>query len=125
MRNITLLLLLILTMAMAGCGSYESQRETPIEMVAFAALSDEESKLIPVSPKDSIVKKVSVDDEIKSVIATNYNKKEVYSVTFNHTETNSSGNLIVFIALDQKTVVGKSKRMNGFGKMEKRGDSIE
>lgn len=105
MKKITILLFLVLTLT--SCGLIESKHETPIEMVAYGALSDEESKLIPVSPKDSTVNKVTVNDEIKAVINKNYNKEEVYSVTFNHTETNSSGNLIVFIDLDKKTVVGK------------------
>lgn len=85
-------------MTMTSCGLVESKHETSIEMAAFGALSNDESKLIPASPKDSMVKKVSVDDQIKSVIAKNYNKEEVYSVTFNHTETNSLGNLIVFVS---------------------------
>jgi hypothetical protein len=107
LRKIAILLLFVLTMT--SCGLLDSEHETPIEMVAFGALSDEESELIVASPKDSNVKKVSVNDEIKSVIDKNYNKEEVYAVTFNHTETISSGNLIVFIAMDKKTVVGKSK----------------
>lgn len=105
MKKIIILLFLVLTMT--SCSLIESKHETPIEMVAYGALSDEESELIPVSPKDSIVNKVTVNDEIKAVIDKDYNKEEVYSVTFNHTETNSSGNLIVFIDLDKKTVIGK------------------
>ena len=108
MRKITILLLFVLIMT--SCGLFESEHETPIELVAFGALSDEESELITASPKDSNVKIVSMNDEIKSVIDKNYDKEEVYSVTFNHTETITSGNLIVFIALDKKTVVGKSKQ---------------
>lgn len=102
-------ILLLLALTLTGCNLFESKNEIPIEMVAFSSLTDEEKDLIPASPKDSIVKKVTVNGEIKSVIDKNYNKEEVYSVTFNHTETNSSGNLMVFVDLDRKTVVGKSK----------------
>ncbi|WP_224753277.1 hypothetical protein [Paenibacillus terricola] len=108
MRKTTILLFLVLTMT--SCGLIESKQETPIEMVAYAALTDEESELIPVSPKDSIVNKVTVNDEIKAVIDKKYNKEEVYSVTFKHTENNSSGNLVVFVDLDKKTIVGKIKQ---------------
>ena len=84
-----------------------SEDEMPIEMVAFNSLTDEESALIPVSPKDSIVKKVPVNDDIKTSIDENYGKDQVYSVTFNNTETDSSGKLVVFVDLDKKTVLGK------------------
>ncbi|BBH19010.1 hypothetical protein Back11_03550 [Paenibacillus baekrokdamisoli] len=104
---IPILLLLVLTLT--GCNLFESKKDIPIEMVAFNSLTDEEKDLIPASPKDSIVKKVTVNGEIESVIDKNYNKDEVYSVTFNNTETNSSGNLMVFFDLDKKTFVGKSK----------------
>ncbi|SFD80582.1 hypothetical protein SAMN05216378_1506 [Paenibacillus catalpae] len=106
LRFITILHFLALTMA--GCGMFESNNVIPIEMIAFGSLTDEEKERIPASLKDSIVKKVSVNDEIELVIAENYNLDEVYIVTFNHTETHSSGNLMVFVDLDKKTVVGKS-----------------
>jgi len=48
------LLLLLLATASTGC-SLNSKIETPIEMVAFAGLSEEEKELVPVSPKDSMV----------------------------------------------------------------------
>lgn len=79
----------------------------PIEMIAFNSLTDEEQDLIPVSPKDSIVEKVTVNDENKSFIDKNYDKDQVYAVTFNNTKTNSSGKLMVFVDLDKETVVGK------------------
>lgn len=84
-----------------------SQNQLPIEMIAFNSLTDEESALIPVSPKDSIVKQVHVNDDIKKSIDKSYGKDQVYSVTFNNTETDSSGNIVVFIGLDRKTVLGK------------------
>ncbi len=76
-------------------------------MVAFNSLTNEEKDLIPVSPKDSIVKKVAVNDDIESLIDNDYDKDHVYSVTFNNTETDSSGKLVVFVNLDKKIVVGK------------------
>ncbi|WP_239619280.1 hypothetical protein [Cohnella mopanensis] len=99
-------ILLLIAVTLTGCHVFDSNKDLPIEMVAFNSLTDEEQDLIPVSPKDSIVKKVTVNDEIKSVIDKNYNKDEVYCVTFNNTETNASGNLVVFIDLDKKTVIG-------------------
>jgi hypothetical protein len=85
----------------------ESENQLPIEMVAFNSLTDEESAIIPVSPKDSIVKKVPINDDIKTSIDNNYGKDQVYSVTFNNTDTDSSGKLVVFVSLDKKTVLGK------------------
>ncbi|MEC1722112.1 hypothetical protein P9265_21240 [Schinkia azotoformans] len=84
-----------------------NHRQLPIEMVAYNSLTDEERTLIPVSPKDSIVKKVHVNDDIKKSIDKGFGRDEVYSVTFNNTETDSSGNLVVFIDLDRQTVLGK------------------
>lgn len=103
---IPILLLLIITLI--GFNVFDSNKDVPMEMVAFGSLKNKEKRLIPASPKDSIVKKVSVDGDIKSKIDVNYVKEEVYSVTFNHTLTDTSGNLVVYIALDKKTVVGKN-----------------
>lgn len=101
-------ILLLLAIALTSCNLFDSNNALPVEMVAFNSLTDEEKGVIPVSPKDSNVKIVAVNGEIKSLIDNNYDEEEVYSVTFNHTETNSSENLVVFMALDKKTVVGKS-----------------
>ncbi|SHN18765.1 hypothetical protein [Gracilibacillus kekensis] len=84
----------------------KTENQLPIEMIAFNSLSDEESDLIPASPKDSIVKNIPVNNEIKKSISKTYNKDKVYSVTFNHTETDTTGNLVIFVGLDKKTVVG-------------------
>lgn len=84
-----------------------SDNQLPIEMVPFNHLTSEDKKLIPVSPKDSIVKKVPIHKDIHPAIDPNYEKNQVYAVTFNHTETDSSGTLVVFVSLDKKTVVGK------------------
>jgi hypothetical protein len=100
-------ILILLSINLTGCNLFESERSLPIEMVAYNSLTDEEKDLIPVSPKDSIVKQVPVNNEIESLIDNNYDEDQVYSVTFNNTETNTAGNLVVFVDLDKKTVVGK------------------
>ncbi|MGM8214967.1 hypothetical protein ACLIA0_05250 [Bacillaceae bacterium W0354] len=105
------ILVVLLIFMVIGIVSFFSASKTDnqlsIEMVAFNSLTDEESALIQVSPKDSIVKKLLVTDDIKTSIDMNYENDHVYSVTFNNTETNTTGNLVVFIGLDKKTVVGK------------------
>lgn len=93
---------LVLFMLM-GCNS----NNLPLEMVAFNSLSQDEQNLIPTSPKDSVLEKVNVTAEIKALLNDDYNKTKVYSVTFNHTESESNGNLVVFVDTDKKTVVGK------------------
>lgn len=75
-----------------------------IEMVAFNGLTKEEQKLIPTSPKDSTVKKISVDDEIKPYVNKDYDKNEVYSITFHNVVEQQ---MTVYVSLDKKSVVGK------------------
>lgn len=99
--------LIILSVAIIGCNSIPQNRNVPIEMIAFNSLTDEEKDLIPVSPKDSTVEKITVNVENKSFIDKDYDKDQVYAVAFNNTENNSSGKLTVFVDLDQETVVGK------------------
>ncbi|MBS4224200.1 hypothetical protein [Lederbergia citrea] len=100
-------ILLLLTITLTGCNLFDSKKELPIEMIAFNSLTDEERDLIPVSPKDSIVEKITINNENKSLIDKGYDKDQVYSVTFNNIETDSSGKLTVFVDLDKETVVGK------------------
>ncbi|RSD27817.1 hypothetical protein [Mesobacillus subterraneus] len=100
-------IIILLAITLIGFNVFNSKPEVPIELVAFESLTNKEKDLIPVSPKDSLVQKVTVNTEIKSKIDKNYEKKEVYVVTFRHSEADSSGNLEVYIALDKKTVVGK------------------
>ncbi|MGI8387714.1 hypothetical protein [Robertmurraya sp. P23] len=100
-------LLVFLYISLTGCSVLESKRNAPLEMVAYNSLTDEEKDLIPVSPKDSSVKKVAVSQEIISMMDEDYNKDEVYSVIFNNTESATSGKLVVFLDLDKETVVGK------------------
>lgn len=100
-------ILILFGIMLIGFNVFDSKKEVPIELVAYESLTNKEKHLIPASPKDSIVKKVTVNGEIKPNIDNKYDKDEVYSVTFHHTQTDSSGNLEVYIALDKKTVVGK------------------
>lgn len=100
-------ILILLAMTLTGCHFFDSQTDLPIEMVAFNSLTEEEKDFIPVSPKDSIVKKITIDHENKPLIEKDYNKNEVYSVTFLNTESDAMGNLTVFVDINKKTVVGK------------------
>ncbi|MED4456328.1 hypothetical protein [Metabacillus fastidiosus] len=100
-----MLLFIILPLTLAGL--FYSKNDLPLEMVAFESLTDEEANLILVSPKDSIVEKVTVNNHIASLINKNYTKNKIYSVTFNGTETDSAGNLVVYVDLDRTDVVGK------------------
>ncbi|WP_226682481.1 hypothetical protein [Sutcliffiella horikoshii] len=90
----------------------KTEDQMPIEMVAFNSLTDQESDLIPVSPKDSNVKQVPVNDDIQESIDINYDKDQVYAVTFNNTATVTTGNLVVYVGLDKKTVLGKGFTSN-------------
>ncbi|MCI1592992.1 hypothetical protein [Heyndrickxia oleronia] len=108
LRKLVLItILIVLSTTLMGCNLIQSKDSVPIELIAFNSLTDEEKDLIPASPKDSIVEKITVNDENKSFIDKNYDKDQVYAVTFNNTETNSSGKLTVFVDLDKETVVGK------------------
>ncbi len=102
-----LLLIFFVIEIAAFSSASKPANKLPIEMIAFNSLTDEESALIQVSPKDSIVKKVPVNNDIRKSIPKTYNKDKVYSVTFNNTETDATGNLVIFVGLDKTTVVGK------------------
>lgn len=97
----------LLSAMLIACSPIAAEKELPIELLAFNSLSDEEQELIPTSPKDSVVAKQAVSTENKSNIDSSYDEEEVYSVVFNNSATNTTGNLIVFIDLDKKNVVGK------------------
>ncbi|WNS79249.1 hypothetical protein RRU94_16980 [Domibacillus sp. DTU_2020_1001157_1_SI_ALB_TIR_016] len=111
MRKIFVISLFVfLLVSLAGWSVFEAKQdssEKSILMVAYNSLTKAEESLIPVSPKDSRVEKVVVNDEIKSLIDKNYNKDKVYKITFNQTATETQENLIVFVGVDKKTVVGK------------------
>jgi hypothetical protein len=89
-----------------GCGIIKKD-DIPIEMNAFNHLSDREQQRIPVSPKDSIVTEIIVNEDLSESIGGEFLHKKLYAVTFNHSETDTAGDLIVYVALDKKTVVGK------------------
>lgn len=77
-------------------------------MLAYNSLSEDEQNLIPTSPKDSVVEKINVTEENKIFLHEDYDKKKVYSITFNNTGSGVNGNLIVFVDLNKETVVGKA-----------------
>ncbi|MCM3127501.1 lipoprotein [Paenibacillus provencensis] len=99
--------LMVILFTLAGCNLISSNEKTSLEMVAYSSLTDEEQDLIPVSPKDSIVEKVSVNEENESYMYSNAGHDHVYAVTFNHTGTDTMGDLVVYVDLDNETVVGK------------------
>lgn len=99
-----------LSIIIAGWSLFEAKQGVPIvpiELVAAHSLTKAEESLITVSPKDSQVEKVAVNDEVEQWIDQNYKKRKVYKITFNQTATESQGNLIVLVGTDKKTVVGK------------------
>ena len=111
-KLIVILMLIFLFNPLVGCSFVPGKSQISLEMIAFNSLTDEEQKLIQVSPKDSITEKVVVTNENKRLLNQEYDKDQVYSVTFNHTETEYSGNLVVFVDLDKETVVGKGFHVN-------------
>lgn len=96
-----------LTICSSGCVLKEKEYELPIEMVAFNSLNEDEKAKIPVSPKDSNVEYVVVDDHLMQIVGEEYNGKQVYSVTFNNSGENTDRNLVVYVEKDKKTVIGK------------------
>lgn len=83
MKNLVFIpMLIFLSIALFGCNLFDSKNHLPIEMVAFNSLTDKEKDMIAVSPKDSIVGKVTVNGDVKSLIDNNYDKDKVYSDTF-------------------------------------------
>lgn len=66
-------ILILLAITLIGFNVFDSKQEVPIVLVAFESLTNKEKELISVSPKDSFVKKVTVNTEIKSKIDKNYN----------------------------------------------------
>ncbi|QHE51491.1 hypothetical protein [Pontibacillus sp. HMF3514] len=97
---------MVISFMLSGCNLL-SENKLPIEMIAFNSLNENEVDRILVSPKDSIVKKIKVDDDLAKVIGEDYKGEELFSVTFNHTETESKGNLIVYVSHDKSRVLGK------------------
>lgn len=98
-------LLVVLGSFMLG-GFFTDERKPSAEMVAFNSLSQEEQSLM-ISPKDSSVQKVVVDEELGESLGKEHLGNTVYAVTFHHTETADSGNLIVFLDEEKEKVLGK------------------
>ncbi|WP_156151314.1 hypothetical protein [Domibacillus indicus] len=73
----------------------EEKQKVSVEMTAFNSLPQEEASRIAASPKDSTVKQVQ------------YQEQDAYEVTFHHTETESLGELVVYIGMDRETVLGQ------------------
>ncbi|MED1862366.1 hypothetical protein P4V41_02670 [Fictibacillus nanhaiensis] len=99
-------IVICLAFLITGCNLFKNDK-LPIEMIAFNYLTNEEQKKIPVSPKDSVVKEITVSEELGQKLDKKLIGKTIYTVTFNHTEDDSSGKLVVYIAKDKKTVIGK------------------
>jgi hypothetical protein len=99
-------IVICLTFLITGCNLFKNDK-LPIEMIAFNYLTNEEQNKIPVSPKDSVVKEITVREELGQKLGKKLIGKTIYTVTFNHTEDDSSGKLVVYIAKDKKTVIGK------------------
>ncbi|WP_223702227.1 hypothetical protein [Sutcliffiella deserti] len=87
--------------------SFYEETKMPIEMIAFNELTSEERERILVSPKDSSVRELTVSEELGKQLGANLVGKKLYMVTFNHTETVTSGNLIVYVDMENEEVVGK------------------
>ncbi|MFD2212094.1 hypothetical protein [Metabacillus endolithicus] len=105
-KHILISLFAYLFIIISGCNFFQGDN-IPIELVAFNSLTKEEQDKILVSPKDSSVKKVTVNDELSEQLGNNLIGKRLYAVIFNGTETDSVGKLIVYVDLNKETVVGK------------------
>ncbi|MWC31099.1 hypothetical protein [Paenibacillus sp. MMS18-CY102] len=99
MRTLTLsmwLVVICVSFTLGGCSLFQSHpSETAIELNAFNSLSKEDQDRIKASPKDSFVKIVK------------YKGQDAYAVTFNHTSTDSSGNITVYVGLDKTSIMGQ------------------
>ncbi|MGM0846447.1 MAG: hypothetical protein ACQEUT_15840 [Bacillota bacterium] len=103
-----LILCVCILLLMGGC---QSTHNIPIEMAASSSLSPDEESRIPVSPKDSAVSKVKVDEELGRIVGKDYIGKTIYTVAFNGTETVFRGRLVVYIDSDKETVIGKANEI--------------
>ena len=91
---------------LTGCNLFINEK-MPIQMIAFNSLTKEEENKIPVSPKDSVVNKVTVSEELGKQLGDKFTGHIIYTVTFNNTEDASNGRLVVYINKDRKTIIGK------------------
>lgn len=106
-KTIHIGILITVCLYIAGCDLVGTSNELPLEMVAYNSLTREEQKRIPVSPKDSSVQVLSVDEKIKSYLPNSYKDDKVHAVMFNGTQGDQDGNFTVFLSKDQETVIGK------------------
>lgn len=100
--------LILASILSAACSSFTLSVEPAIELVAYNSLTEKELKRIQVSPKDSVVTEEKISAEMASLIDPDYEEQKVYAVLFNDTAIEGSGNLLVFVSLDKKNVVGKA-----------------
>jgi hypothetical protein len=82
------------------------ERKPSAEMVAFNSLSQDEQRLM-ISPKDSTVQEMVVDEELGESLGKEHLGNTVYALTFHHTETADTGNLIVYLDEEKEKVLGK------------------
>ncbi|KMJ57665.1 hypothetical protein AB685_15425 [Bacillus sp. LL01] len=86
---------------------FHEEPKLQVEMIAFNELTAEERSRILVSPKDSSVQEMTVDEELASQLNTVRVGASLYKVIFNHTQTDSKGNLFVYVDMEREEVVGK------------------
>lgn len=106
MRTWLIITLLLFPYILTGCNVIQNEK-LPIEMVAFNSLTREEQKKIPVSPKDSVVDKVTVDEELAKQVGNEFAGETIHRVTFKGTEDEMNGRLVVYLHKDRDTVIGK------------------
>lgn len=106
MKTYISLVMICLIFLISGCNLFDNDK-LPIEMVAFNSLTKEEQNKIPVTPKDSVVSDVTVSEELGKQLGGKLIGKTIYAVTFNNTEDNSLGNLVVYVGKDKETIIGK------------------
>ncbi|MGR3764077.1 hypothetical protein [Rossellomorea sp. NS-SX7] len=106
MKNCLSLAMICLLGILTGCNLFKNE-QLPIELIAFNSLTREEEDKIPVSPKDSVVAKVTVSEQLGKQLGDKFTGKTIYTVTFNSTEDASNGRLVVYINKDKETVIGK------------------
>ncbi|WP_052302347.1 hypothetical protein [Bacillus sp. SG-1] len=111
MKNRLIPALLSLLLILTGCNFLENKKP-PLEMVAFNSLTSEEKNKIPVSPKDSIVDKVTADKQLGKQLGDEYVGDTLYTVTFQGTEDETNGRLVVYININKETVIGKGYEKN-------------
>lgn len=76
------------------------------EMVAYNSL-DEKEQSLTISPENSTVTKVNVEDAA-SVAAAALDEKYIYAVTFSDTATSKHGDLVVYLDENGQQEIGKS-----------------